>query len=287
MKRILFKIVLCACCLSFTWPMNAQTRVLEPFTTSNSSWTTPTTGASLSFADGYANCSMVLSGTKYRGDLQFTNATVGSGITLSSAKDVYIAIKFSTTRPSGSLKFEMRRTDATGGSGTRTDGYYNTWTGGNPSSIVASDGGYIYYYNLTSDTAYVSQTASAKEMQYLKFIIADATVEPYSYSVDWIATFPTLADITTYKDYDDDGTSGISLNGTNVKSLSTWGTKENIYLQGADDGTIIAIYSISGSLLLSTKATSGTTVIPSTASGVFLINAINNGKLTVVKLIKK
>jgi hypothetical protein len=186
----------------------AQIRVLESFTASNPDWTVATSGASGVITDGYFNCTMaVQSNSKYRGDLLFSNNVEGNGIILDSDNDKYIAIKFIGQRPNGVLKFEMRRTDQTGGSGSRTDGYYNTWTGGNPASVTTSNGNYIYYYQLTTDGNYVSQTAGGKEMQILKFIIADAAVEPYEYKVDWVGTFSSLDDLNVHKDIADDGES--------------------------------------------------------------------------------
>lgn len=285
MKKHLFKTTLLFSCLFMAWSLNAQIRVLESFKTPNANWTAASTNATSTQSGGTFNCVMGLqSNGKYRGDLQFLNATVGSGISLSSATDKYIAIKFSTTRPDGSLKFEMRRTDGTLGSGTRNDGYYNSWNVAPTGSVSCTDGGYIYYFDLTTDASYVSQTTSPTEMQYIKFIIADA-VTTTSYSADWVATFPKLADITTYKDYDDDATTGINSTAAS-KTVKVSTTKDAIFLANVKDKSEVTVYSVTGSRMLSTTVDGGSATIPFPAKGTFIVKVKSHGVTTTAKVIK-
>src|SRR5450759_2339462 len=67
-------------------------------------WTTNTTNASISVTGGHLNCTMALSGTKYRGDLYYNfSGTAANNIILNPANDVYLAIKFIGNRQNGNL----------------------------------------------------------------------------------------------------------------------------------------------------------------------------------------
>lgn len=157
-------------------------------------WSTENS-SSYEIVNGHLNCIMgEQSNGKYRGDFKFNNANnVDINFTLYPAQDVYIALKFINTRPSGALKFEFN---------DGSQWFNSKWNGGNPSFIETSSGNKIYYFKLSDDDKYNGDEVNVRRMN---FIIADASEEPYSYTLDWLATFSSLEELEAYKNYKDDG----------------------------------------------------------------------------------
>ena len=152
-------------------------------------------GDSYVVAGGHLNCNMALqTNSKYRGDFKFNNDNSADiNFALNPSKDVYLAIKFIGTRPDGALKLEFN---------DGSQWFNSKWGGGSPSSIETVGGNYIYYFNLSVDEKYTGESVNVRRMN---FIIADAAEEPYSYTIDWIATFASVEAIQAYKDTADDG----------------------------------------------------------------------------------
>lgn len=196
MKTKIFTLIFCitvvASAMAFTKTFN------HPFGQhKGDKWYTVNSSIS-SVTNGVLNCTMggPTSG-KYRGDLWYNytgTATVSTdyNFTLYPDRDIYLAIKFIGARPDGSLKLEMY---------TAANTWMNTqWSAGVDGTVTATNGDVIYYFRLTKDITY---TGTSIDIQRLHLVIADAVVST-TYAVDWIATFQTTADITSYKDASDD-----------------------------------------------------------------------------------
>ena len=108
-----------------------------------------------------------------------------------------MAIKFIGQRPAGSLKLEYI--------GDFTNKPNWTYKG----EIKTSGGNTIYYWDLNDISDY---TATSTLNRY-HFTIADCEVEPFEYSVDWVATFESLDALTESKDWKDDGENDIDEEG--------------------------------------------------------------------------
>lgn len=217
-------------------------------------WTTANS-ATIEAQGGKVNGTMALqSNSKYRCDLKFNaSGAVANNLTLDPAKDVYLAIKFIGTRPNGACKMEFN----TGASWLNTQ-----WNSGWPDGeIKTSANNSIYYFKLTKDANY---TGTAITVNKLNIIIADAVAAPYSYSVDWIATFTTLDDITSNKDWKDDGDTdtdevSTAVNNTDVSNISIYNSDNGIVVNGTTAGEVIKVYNLHGTLMISTVATEGET----------------------------
>jgi len=157
---------------------------------------TKSANSSATLTNGHLNVTMGLqTNAKYRGDIWYNFAgTAANNITLNPANDVYLAIKFIGARPSGVLKMEFY---------TGTTWFNTQWNGGSADgNLSTTSNNKIYYFRLTKDANYIG---TAITLNKLHFILADANVAPFSYVVDWVGTFTSVADITAYADTQDDG----------------------------------------------------------------------------------
>lgn len=145
-----------------------------------------------SIVDAHVVAVMGLSGTKYRADLKFL---AGTNYTINSAVDSIIAVKFIGDKPQGTLKVEMH--NATTNTWINRGGGKYTPAG----SVTTDEGNLIYYFNYTADANF---TAGDIEIDKVNFTIAD-TVDPTTYTIDWIASFTNVEDLKAYKNALDDG----------------------------------------------------------------------------------
>lgn len=164
-------------------------------------WSIQSSGSG-TISEGHLNVTMAYqaSNSKYRADIWYNYGSDASkNITLIPSEDVYLAIKFIGNSPDGNLKLEMLK-DTDG-----TLSWLNTkWNSGSADGYIKTkSGNYIYYFDLTKDPEYPGTSVEVRRMH---FTIADAVVEPYSYTVDWISTFSELKDLVVYADALDDGT---------------------------------------------------------------------------------
>jgi hypothetical protein len=163
---------------------------------SANNWTT-LSNSEYAITDGrHLNCTMALqSNDKYRGDLVYNNSeSADVSLNLDPEVDAYLAVKFIGARPNGNMTMELKATD---GAVFNPDGWKNTPAG----SITTFNGNTIYYYDLTV----TGGLTNAVDISKITLKIADAAIEPYSYKIDWIKTFRSVAAITTDKDFQDDG----------------------------------------------------------------------------------
>ena len=133
------------------------------------------TGTDWSIEDGHFIASMG-GDTKFRGDLMYnskdgTNSKgTAPAVVFNTITDRYIAIKFIGDRPHGKLKFEM---NTTGGSWINKGGQFES--GALTGNIKTSNGNTIYYLDLSAGTGF---TGESVEVNFLKFIVADAENQP-------------------------------------------------------------------------------------------------------------
>lgn len=159
--------------------------------TDNANWKV-SSGGTFEVSNGQMDVTMAIQGNeKYRADLQ--HQTSGT-YTMDKTKDIVWAVKLSKDIPgtSNSKKFEINYKDADGN---------GKWINNinNPSgNIATADGGKIYYFNLGADgfNKLADVQEGAVTINNIHFIFADATgAEEYKYSVDWVATFASVADL--------------------------------------------------------------------------------------------
>lgn len=155
-------------------------------------------GGTYSFENGHLNVVMaVQSNNKYRADLWY-NRTTDENYKITDVSNIKVmAIKFIGQRPAGSLKLEYI--------GDFTNKANWTYKG----EIKTSAGNTIYYWDLND----ISDYTAASTLNRYHFTIADCEVEPFEYSVDWIATFESLDALTENKDWKDDGENDIDEEG--------------------------------------------------------------------------
>jgi len=215
-------------CLGCTQARADGTQTLNfTFSTDAENWVAnQSTGSSFTVGGGHLNCTMGLqSNNKYRGDLWYNNSSDASlNVTLDPTTDVYLAVKFIGTRPSGALKLEMAKA---------AGGWFNTaWNGGSANGNISTfSNNKIYYFLLTNDATFTEAT----EISRIHIVVADADVAPFEYSVDWIATFASLADLEAYKDTQDDGPS--DADDTAIDPATLDGYMYYPFLSGADGWT--------------------------------------------------
>jgi hypothetical protein len=256
----------------------------EPFA-SIGNWTIMNSGTS-TLSDGHLNVTMALqSNSKYRADLHYNDAANASiSFTLNPSVDVYLAIKFIGTRPtSGVLKMEMLSTAGT---------WFNTkWSAGVDGTITTTNNNTIYYFRLTKDATY---TGTSIDFRKLNLIIADVTASPYSYVVDWVATFASVDDITANKDLQDDGNSdtddtdvstGIDY-GTNKSKIYAVTSVSDIALFGVSEGALIKVYNQQGTVIAQLIAQNDIVKIPVAGNSLFFVTVMEQGKQTTLKVLK-
>jgi len=176
--------------------------------TDTGNWIT-VNNSTFTVSNGHLNCVMANQGSSYRGDLRYNAdasnvaGSANNNLTLIPTKDVYLAVKFLGDRPNGNVKMEMRQDN----NGTLS--WFNTqWSGGKADGfVVTQKNNYIYYFKLTKDAGYSS--LSSVNIRQINIIIADAVAEPYSYSIDWVATFASLDELEEYENFQDDGVADI------------------------------------------------------------------------------
>jgi hypothetical protein len=242
------------------------------FTTDAENWTVTDVNSSYSINDGHLNCTMGLqSNSKYRGDMKYNNGANSTlDLILDPAKDVYLAVKFIGDRPNGAMKMEMQ---------TIAGGWYNQqWNSGNPDgSLTTSENNKIYYFRLTKDAGYLAQT-NGVAIRKINIILADAAVEPYSYSVDWIATFASLADLEEYKNTKDDGANDVDKDEDTPTAIFIPETN-NIFRYYSENGILhiesnrtqqINIFAIDGRMIKTLQIVSGENQI-ALPKGIYII----------------
>ena len=143
--------------------------------------------------NGHCSVDMVLqSNEKYRADLKF--ASTEEPIILSPTTDQIFAIKFIGAKPNGNMSLEFKNSDNT---------WYNKKWNNFPQGTVATKGGNtIYYYELNRDENYVGDPISIVN---LNLKIADCATAPYKYTIDWIATYASIEELTADANWADDG----------------------------------------------------------------------------------
>lgn len=145
------------------------------------------------YQDGHMDVTMADVNGKYRADIWYNRDSRDNyKMMIDPSKIGVFAIKFIGDKPNGSLKFEWL------GDGWTCPGNW-TPTG----NIKTTNGNTIYYWDLSKVTNYGS--AETQQLIRYHFTIADCTVEPYAYTVDWIGSFESLDALTAAKDWKDDG----------------------------------------------------------------------------------
>ena len=132
---------------------------------------------------------------KYRADVGFTSET----FTFDHSKDVVWAIKLTAAVPGTGTakKFRIKYENTSGG--------YTESNQFNATQLDCADG-VIYYANISSLSDVKTEQA---KIGYVTFIFADGVFDNASeahYSVDWIATFTSVNDLKSFKDWKDEQT---------------------------------------------------------------------------------
>ena len=173
--------------------------------TDSEGWIVSSGGSIISVENGVVNVQMKQQdGGKYRADFQYQKAGT---YTFDKAKDIVWAIKLTAPLPGtkNSRKMEINYKNA---------GNTDTWINGisGPSgSLNCADGGVIYYFNLGADGLKKLDPVQDGDVKINKihFIMADATEltdETAKYAVDWVATFTSVNDLKSFKDWKDEQT---------------------------------------------------------------------------------
>ena len=132
---------------------------------------------------------------KYRADVGFTSET----FTFDHSKDVVWAIKLTAAVPGTGTakKFRIKYENTSGG--------YTESNQFNATQLDCADG-VIYYADISSLSDVKTEQA---KIGYVTFIFADGVFDNASeahYSVDWIATFASVNDLKSFKDWKDEQT---------------------------------------------------------------------------------
>lgn len=149
-----------------------------------------------SYADGHMTVTMAMQDeatNKHRADIWYNNGKLANYVLgVTPSKTAVLAIKFIGDKPAnGTFQLEWL---GDGISGKK-----------NPSgNLTTTNGNKIYYWNLYDFSGYSADLESAQIQRY-HFIIADCTVEPFEYTVDWICSFESVEALTAAKDWQDDG----------------------------------------------------------------------------------
>jgi len=170
-----------------TTTVGAAGEIDHPFTYGTNGWSTNTSGATLATSNGILKMTMaVQSANEYRGDLTTTNLTVHAGkypiLALKMAKPSVAQVTFDT--PNGPYG---------GGS--------NNWTGADSVNPTYK----VYYYDLTAKnfihpagTITTLPTDTTFTFPTVSFKVAGVTSGETSYTLDWIKSFASLADMRTF-----------------------------------------------------------------------------------------
>ena len=165
--------------------------------TDSEGWKSTTADATAEIANGHLSVQMALqSNGKYRGDLRYDAPGEGDVLTLNPETDKILAVKFIGSRPSGNLSLEFRFQDNV----TCSGGNFNNKPHG---STTTSAGNQVYYYELSRNANYGTQTTN--DLKFLTFKVADATQEPFEYVIDWIKAYPSVEAMEADKNRADDG----------------------------------------------------------------------------------
>lgn len=155
-------------------------------------------GTNAKVENGHLVVSMTESNGKYRQDLSFNNSE--KAYTLDASAEKILAIKFIGTRPHGNMTLEFQNNGA----------WLNTaWKNTPDGSVTTTKGNTIYYYNLAKDNAYTGILT----VNRINLKVADCTVEPYEYTLDWIKTYPSVEALEADSDWKDDGENDIDEEG--------------------------------------------------------------------------
>ena len=159
--------------------------------TDNANWTAD--GTTVTVENGHLSVEMPENNGKYRADVHMTKGNY----TLDATADRYLAVKFIGKRPQGNMTLEI---DNSGAWMKNSEGK-DAWTNSPQGSVQTLSGNTIYYYDLSRSPQFTGTVNVTK----LNFKIADCTVAPYSYSIDWVKTYATVEDIEAGKNRKDDG----------------------------------------------------------------------------------
>ena len=250
------------------------------------------TEATFDVEDGYLKASMVLdTNGKYRADLMYNskdgtnNKGTAPSLFFNTTTDRFLAIKFIGNRPHGVIKFEMQ---TPGNQWLNSGGQYQS--GSLTGNIQTANGNTIYYLDLSANANF---TGDFVEINLVKFIIADAANEPYSYTVDWIASFESVEQIQAYKDMQDDGENDLdedfstSAKNATMTSLYVAATESLVHIGNIMSESIINIYDLSGQRVLSTTSAGAESVfIPFSQKGTFVIEVRGKETTKMVKVVK-
>ncbi|WP_460503017.1 DUF4979 domain-containing protein, partial [Hymenobacter agri] len=163
------------------YPVGADVGLIDDnFTNSLDGWVAVTTGSTATYANGVMTVPLIMqSNAKGRGDIRKTN-----GVVLYPPNFRYVAIKM--TKPT---TVNVTLDTNLGSYGNAA----NRWTG-----RIGTD---VYYYDLASTTVgfgstptYLSTTA-ATTLPTFQFKVADVSSGETSYTVDWVKTARTLAEL--------------------------------------------------------------------------------------------
>ena len=141
---------------------------------------------------GKANVTMGVqkeSDNKYRADFSYTDES----FTFDKTKDYIWAIKLMAAVPGTGSNKKLRIHYENNASGYTEGGQINTAT------LNCADGGVIYYANISS---YSDVKVGGAKIKYITFVIADAVIansEDAHYSVDWVASFSSVEELTAYQ----------------------------------------------------------------------------------------
>ena len=208
-SRFIFSLLTALLCTAAVWANVGPQSIRVTFNGDNSEgWTASSGGSVTSVADGVANVQMHNQGSNYRADFQYQ--TSGT-FTFDKTKDIVWAIKLTGALPgsNNAKKFEMNYKNSSG-----TDTWINHPGEGTSGDITlnnlsCNDGGVIYYVNLatTASTLWGNVQSGSVGINKIHFIFADATNltdETAKYAVDWIASFASVNDLQTFKDWTDE-----------------------------------------------------------------------------------
>lgn len=219
-------------------------------------WVAVTSGASIAVSGGQMNVTMALISGKNRADIRHTG-----GETVNSTYPI-IAIKFN--KPATANVFLDTNL------GSYRNGA-NKWTG------VLGTANDIYYFDLAAFGFGANNTMITAEtvLTTFQFKVADVTSGETSYSVDWIESFASLAELQA--------TLGVESKSFQAKVLNVYpnpstGKFFNIDLNGySKDVVAVKVYNMLGNLVLEKTVNATTTRIDNSLStGVYIVKVENS-----------
>ncbi|MEL1242156.1 DUF4979 domain-containing protein [Flavobacterium flavipallidum] len=222
------------------YPFVNQGLIDDNFTTSTQTWKAVTTGSVATAEDGQLKITTVIqSNGKGRGDMQNNITTVHPGnypiLAIKMKKPVNCNFTFDTNL---------------GSYGNAA----NKWTG--------KVGEEIYYYDLTKTgfgaTPSMLSTTAATTLSTFQFKVADIASGETSYTVDWVKTVKTVAELTAF-----DPATGL-INDNFSTTTDGWSTTTSGATATADNGHLRVglVKQTNGSYRGDVKKTAGVTLYP-------------------------